>query len=117
MKDTWLGWPPDRKGRERIAAVREPAEMVGTDWGWNSAYWLGFGAPWGGMLTSPSDFARFCRLMLNGGPLGQLRRPARWPHLRPLGRDRYRLLARSRDGGVLHSVHDPAAGARGPLPC
>ena len=71
MKDTSLGWQPAKK--ERIAAVREPAEMAGTDWGWNSAYWLGFGAPWGGMITSPADFARFCRMMLNDGTLGDVR--------------------------------------------
>ena len=71
MKNTSLGWQPVKK--ERIAAVREPAEMAGTDWGWNSPYWLGFGAPWGGMITSPADFARFCRMMLNGGSLDKVR--------------------------------------------
>ena len=71
MKDTSLGWQPEKK--ERMAAVREPAEMAKTDWGWNSPYWLGFGAPWGGMVTSPADFARFCTLLLNGGTLGEVR--------------------------------------------
>ena len=69
MNDTSLGLQqPER--RERIAAVRFSAEQQKTDWNWNSPYWLGFGAPWGGMITSPADFARFCLMMLGGGSLG-----------------------------------------------
>ncbi len=71
MGDTSLGWQPDKK--ERIAAVRTSAEQQKTDWHWNTPYWLGFGAPWGGLITSPADFARFCRMMLNGGVLGKVR--------------------------------------------
>lgn len=71
MTDTSLGWVPAR--RERIAAVRVPAALEKEDWNWNSPYWLGFGAPWGGMITSPSDFARFCQMMLNGGILEKVR--------------------------------------------
>lgn len=71
MKDTSLGWQPEKK--ERIAAVRISAEQRKTDWHWNTPYWLGFGAPWGGMITSPADFARFCQMMLNGGKLGDVR--------------------------------------------
>lgn len=71
MSDTSLGWQLDKK--ERIAAVRLSAEQAKTDWNWNTPYWLGFGAPWGGMITSPADFARFCQMMLNGGALGEVR--------------------------------------------
>jgi CubicO group peptidase (beta-lactamase class C family) len=71
MEDTSLGWDPAKKGR--IAAVRVPAELAKADWNWNSPYWLGFGAPWGGLITSPADFARFCQLMLNGGSLEDVR--------------------------------------------
>jgi CubicO group peptidase (beta-lactamase class C family) len=71
MSDTSLGWDPAKK--ERIAAVRIDAHALKTDWHWNSPYWLGFGAPWGGMITSPSDMARFCQMMLNGGKLGEVR--------------------------------------------
>lgn len=71
MKDTSLGWQPEKK--DRLAIVRQPAEMVGSDWGWMSPYWLGLGAPWGGMVTSPADFARFCLMTLNGGSLGKVR--------------------------------------------
>ena len=71
MKDTSLGW--NQKTRDRIAAVRLPAGTEKTDWHWNSPYWLGFGAPWGGMITSPADFAIYCQMMLNGGALGNVR--------------------------------------------
>jgi CubicO group peptidase (beta-lactamase class C family) len=72
MGDTSLGWQPEKK--DRIAGVRlESPEQARTDWNWNTPYWLGFGAPWGGMITSPADFGRFCRMMLNGGALDEVR--------------------------------------------
>jgi CubicO group peptidase (beta-lactamase class C family) len=71
MPDTSLGASGAR--RERIAAIRVPAELEKADWNWNSAYWHGFGAPWGGLVTSPADFARFCQMMLGGGILGKVR--------------------------------------------
>ncbi len=71
MADTSLGWQPAKK--ERIAAVRVPEAMADKDWNWNSPYWLGFGAPWGGLVTSPADYARFCQLMLGGGKVGAVR--------------------------------------------
>jgi CubicO group peptidase (beta-lactamase class C family) len=71
MPDTSLGWQKEKK--DRIAVVRVPADQEKTDWHWNTPYWLGFGAPWGGMVTSPADFARFCQMMLNGGSLGDVR--------------------------------------------
>jgi CubicO group peptidase (beta-lactamase class C family) len=71
MHDTSLGWQPAKK--ECIAAIRTPAELRHADWYWNSPYWLGFGAPWGGLITSPADFARFCQMMLNGGALDRVR--------------------------------------------
>jgi CubicO group peptidase (beta-lactamase class C family) len=71
MHDTSLGWQPAKK--ERIAAIRLSAEAQKQDWNWNSPYWLGFGAPWGGMVTSPADFARYCQMLLGGGVLGDVR--------------------------------------------
>jgi CubicO group peptidase (beta-lactamase class C family) len=71
MADTSLGWQPAKK--ERIAAVRQPPELLAEDWTWNSPYWLGLGAPWGGLITSPADFARFCQMMLNQGELDGVR--------------------------------------------
>jgi CubicO group peptidase (beta-lactamase class C family) len=71
MANTSLGWDPVKK--ERIASIRVGPEAARTDWNWNSAYWLGFGAPWGGLITAPVDFARFCQMMLNDGQLGGMR--------------------------------------------
>jgi CubicO group peptidase (beta-lactamase class C family) len=71
MMDTWLGWRAEKK--DRIAQVRQPKEMEGSDWGWMSDYWLAFGAPWGGMVTTPADFARFCLMMLGDGKLDEVR--------------------------------------------
>jgi CubicO group peptidase (beta-lactamase class C family) len=71
MHDTTLGWAPEKKAR--IAAVRLAPAQQATDWNWNTPYWLGFGAPWGGLITSPDDFARFCRMMLGGGTLDGVR--------------------------------------------
>jgi len=71
MNDTSLGWAIHKK--DRIAEVRLPAGTEKTDWHWNSSYWLSFGAPWGGLITSPADFARFCAMMLGGGELDGVR--------------------------------------------
>ena len=71
MNDTSLGVQGAR--RERVASIRVPAALEKADWNWNSAYWHGFGAPWGGLVTSPADFARFCQMMLGGGALGKVR--------------------------------------------
>ena len=71
MGDTALGVTGAR--RDRIVGIRLPAALEKADWNWNSAYWHGFGAPWGGLVTSVSDFARFCQMMLGGGALGKVR--------------------------------------------
>ena len=65
MADTSLGWEPSKK--DRIAAVRLPKETTVHEKVWNTPYWLGFGAPWGGLITSPTDYAKFCQIMLTGG--------------------------------------------------
>ena len=78
MHDTALGLPaawrtgPKPKAA-RIAYVRIPEAAARTDWHWNTDYWWSFGAPWGGLLTTPADFARICQLFLNGGRLGKVR--------------------------------------------
>jgi len=71
MTDTSLGAQGAR--RDRIAAIRVPAALEKVDWNWNSPYWHDFGAPWGGLVTSPGDFARFCQMILGGGTLGRAR--------------------------------------------
>ena len=58
----------------RVVRLQTPDYQAGgTDFDWNSRYWHEFGAPWGGMVTSPRDFATFCQMMLNGGILGKTR--------------------------------------------
>jgi CubicO group peptidase (beta-lactamase class C family) len=71
LVDTSLGWQPAKK--ERIAAVRISPEAAKTNWHWNSPYWLGFGAPWGGLITTPAEYAHLCRLFLGGGRVGTVR--------------------------------------------
>lgn len=44
-----------------------------SDYGWNSDYWRALGSPWGGMFSTPEDFAVLCQLMLHGGELGGTR--------------------------------------------
>ncbi len=53
--------------RERLVRVETPEYQAGSDFGWNSVYWQELGAPWGGMFSSPEDFAVICQLLLNGG--------------------------------------------------
>ncbi len=72
MPDTSLGIQAAAR-RERVAHVRVPAELEKADWNWNTPYWLGLGVPWGGLITTPADFARFCLMMLGGGALGKVR--------------------------------------------
>jgi CubicO group peptidase (beta-lactamase class C family) len=67
MTDTSLGWR--EQTRERITVVRVSPEQQQTDWNWNSPYWLGFGAPWGGLISTPADLARLCRTLLGLGTL------------------------------------------------
>lgn len=59
-------------GRERLVRVQMPESQDPT-FGWNSEYWQQFGAPWGGLFSSPADFAVLCRMMLNGGTVGDVR--------------------------------------------
>ncbi len=57
-----------------VVEIRVPREMSdGADWNWNSRYWQELGAPWGGMISTAGDLARFCAMMLGGGALGTSR--------------------------------------------
>ncbi len=67
--DEWFDGPSPQVAR--IAEVRLPKEQdASTDWHWNSRYWRCLGAPWGGLLTTPSDLARFAQMMLAEGRFG-----------------------------------------------
>jgi CubicO group peptidase (beta-lactamase class C family) len=53
---------------ERLVRVQVPDFLSGgTDYDWNSKYWRELGAPWGGLFSSPEDFAVICQTLLNGG--------------------------------------------------
>lgn len=55
--------------QRRIVRVRTPPDQE-PSWNWNSDYWRQLGAPWGGMFSTPSEYAALCQLMLNGGRWG-----------------------------------------------
>ncbi len=59
--------------RERLVRVETPVYQDKSDFGWNSKYWQELGVPWGGVFSSPEDFAKICQLLLNGGRLGDVR--------------------------------------------
>ena len=69
MVDSWLGLPDDAfdgdsPAVDRVSEVLVCDEMVGADWNWNGRYWRQLGAPWGGLITTTTDLARFCQMML-----------------------------------------------------
>lgn len=64
--DGWYDGTPAKVAR--IPELRVPPEQVDEkSWNWNSKYWRQLGAPWGGMLTTPADLAKFAQLMLRSG--------------------------------------------------
>jgi CubicO group peptidase (beta-lactamase class C family) len=65
MWDTSLG--VGELDQSRIVHVRLPDDTRDVDWNWNRSYWWNFGAPWGGMFTTVSDYFRFCQIFLNKG--------------------------------------------------
>ncbi|WP_339911856.1 serine hydrolase domain-containing protein [Symmachiella dynata] len=72
MHDTALGAPDNWYAGENptvdcIAELRIPEAQVGSNWHWNTRYWRQLGAPWGGLLTTPADLARFAQFLLNRG--------------------------------------------------
>ena len=71
MKDSFLGRRDE--DRSRISDVRITAESAATGWNWNTDFWHGFGAPWGGMFCTGTDYGRFLQMMLNGGELEGVR--------------------------------------------
>lgn len=59
--------------RSRLVRVEVPEYQAGSDFGWNSTYWQDLGAPWGGLFSTPEDFAVLCQVMLAGGAWGGVR--------------------------------------------
>ena len=70
LEDTSLGL---RKRNTRESDVKiHSGEYGGADavsWNWNSDYWRGFGAPWGGLLTTTAEMTALCQTFLYGGAL------------------------------------------------
>jgi CubicO group peptidase (beta-lactamase class C family) len=73
LRDTHLGI---RERNEREAQIRIAGEGLaygagrddeGTDFDWNSDYWRGFAAPWGGLLTTVGELTTLMRAFLAGG--------------------------------------------------
>lgn len=70
LRSTGLG----SRGFDPIRLVRvQTPPWQNKDFGWNSPYWRELGAPWGGMFSSPEDFAVICHWMLSGGKVGNVR--------------------------------------------
>lgn len=73
MADTALGVPADwyegeHSKAERIVELRIPEELnIEPHWDWNSDYWREFGAPWGGLLTTPADLGKLVSMLQQGG--------------------------------------------------
>lgn len=68
LSSTRLG--SDGLDANRIARLRTPREQE-PSWNWNSDYWRRLGAPWGGMFSTPAEYAVLCQLMLAGGRSGE----------------------------------------------
>jgi CubicO group peptidase (beta-lactamase class C family) len=70
MRDARLGLPEGGLARTVYAhASGDP--LYGsdeTDWGWNSAYWRGLGAPWGGLHATADDLGTFLNHLLGEAP-------------------------------------------------
>lgn len=59
--------------RDRLVRVQVPDYQTGgTDFDWNSEYWQKLGAPWGGLFSTPEDFAVICSTLLSGGRWGKV---------------------------------------------
>ena len=74
LVDTTLG-SLKRNPRESDVKIRS-GEYGGADavsWNWNSDYWRGFGAPWGGLLTTTAEMTALCQAFLYEGSLNGFR--------------------------------------------
>jgi len=68
MNDTTLG---DTTVGERIAEIRLPESLDYGEGHWNSPWWRGLGAPWGGLISSAGDLGRFAAIMSGGGGVAE----------------------------------------------
>lgn len=64
--DSWFDGPQPRI--QRIAGLALTAEQsADSTWNWHSRYWRQLGAPWGGLLTTPGDLAKYAQMWLQRG--------------------------------------------------
>ena len=71
LDDTALRMPvrSERESDVKIAGEGLAHGGSGTDFDWNSDYWRGFGAPWGGMLTTVREMTQLLQVFRNRGEL------------------------------------------------
>lgn len=73
MHDTALGAPDSwfsgaNPQADRIVGLSLTADqLTEKTWNWHSRYWQQLGAPWGGLLTTPADLAKYAQMWLQGG--------------------------------------------------
>lgn len=74
LEDTSLG-RPDRNPRDSDVKIHggEYGAADAVSWNWNSDYWRGFGAPWGGLLTTAAEMTALCQAFLYKGALNGTR--------------------------------------------
>lgn len=74
MTDTQLGIdrsPPNARALlDRVVRLESTGEIGDFSDVWNTEYWLGLGAPWGGMISTPADMNRFCTMVAHEGRFG-----------------------------------------------
>lgn len=64
--DSWFTGAPSQI--DRIAGIQLTSEQATeTSWNWHSRYWRQLGAPWGGLLTTPADLAKYAQMWLQRG--------------------------------------------------
>ncbi|ODA29392.1 serine hydrolase domain-containing protein [Planctopirus hydrillae] len=54
----------ERIERRQISVQVPPEQAGGDDWNWNSPWWRTLGAPWGGMVCTPTDIVSLLRACL-----------------------------------------------------
>ena len=85
MTQTSLGLPEGDAGDD-IVEIRLPEEQQNSNWGWNSRYWQQLGAPWGGVISTAEDVARFLQSFAgwtDDGLFSESLRQAAWTNQLP----------------------------------
>lgn len=75
LKDTGLGIQTRNERESDVVMAGEGLTHggSGTDFDWNSDYWRGLGAPWGGLLSTIEEMMRLMLLFRAGGEVGGVR--------------------------------------------